>query len=87
MYEKALFRPARTFGTPQAVLEHNGLSREQKIEILRRWEYDIKEEAVAQEEGMSGRPPRHLGEIARALETLTEEDRSEKAAPTKQSGA
>lgn len=86
-YEKALFHPAGTFGTPQAVVEHEDLTREQKIEILRRWEYDINEEAVAQEEGMAGSPPRHLSEIAKALDTLTGGIKAEQGSPTKQSGS
>lgn len=86
-YEKALMHPAGTFGTPDKVVQRDDLDRAQKIEILRRWEYDINEEAVAQEEGMGGSPPRHLSEINKLLDDLTDGDRAEHVAPNKQSGA
>jgi hypothetical protein len=54
--EKALLNPAMVFKNPQEVVESNDLSPEQKIEILRRWEYDVRELQVADEES-SG----HLG--------------------------
>lgn len=45
-FEKALLDPAVVFGTPEEVLECVDLSREQKVEALRRWE----QEALALEE-------------------------------------
>jgi hypothetical protein len=53
--EKALVDPALVFKTPEEVLADSELSREQKIKILRRWEYDVRELQVAEEEGMEGR--------------------------------
>jgi hypothetical protein len=50
----ALQDPAATFASPSAVAEHPALSRAQKIEILRRWEYEASGEEVATEEGMPG---------------------------------
>ncbi len=41
--DKALLDPASVFKTPEGVLNSHELSREQKIEILRRWEYDARE--------------------------------------------
>jgi hypothetical protein len=53
--EKALLYPGLVFKTPQELLANNELSREQKIEILRRWEYDVRQLQVAEEEGMGSR--------------------------------
>ncbi|HJZ12184.1 MAG TPA: hypothetical protein VJ521_08540 [Acidobacteriota bacterium] len=36
--KKALIDPSALFKKPRDVVERNDLSREQKIEILRRWE-------------------------------------------------
>jgi len=55
--EKALVDPALVFKTPEEVLADSELSREQKIKILRRWEYDVRELQVAEEEGMEGPQP------------------------------
>jgi hypothetical protein len=52
--EKALLDPGLVFKTPDDVVISNELSREQKITILRRWEYDARELEVAEEEGMKG---------------------------------
>jgi hypothetical protein len=53
--EKALLDPSLVFKTTEEVLASNELSREQKIKILHRWEYDVRELEVAEEEGMRGR--------------------------------
>ena len=50
--EQALLDPGSVFASPEVLLVHEGLSNQQKIEILRRWEYDAKESSVALNEGM-----------------------------------
>lgn len=40
------------YEAPNDVLMESALSKTQKIEILRRWEYDASEVSVAEEEGM-----------------------------------
>jgi hypothetical protein len=45
--EKALVDPGLLFKNPGELLANNELSREQKIEILRRWEYDVRELQVS----------------------------------------
>ena len=50
--EKAIYDPASVFKTPADVLAQNELTEKQKIEILQRWEYDILERQVAEEENM-----------------------------------
>lgn len=70
-YSKALADPSDVFETPEAVLEAADFSREQKIEILRRWEYNASEEDVALEEGMPGDESGLLRRILLALGELT----------------
>lgn len=50
--EKAKLNPGQVFATPKDVLSAKGLSKDQKIDILRRWGYDAKVLAVAEEENM-----------------------------------
>lgn len=84
--EKALLDPTSLFRTPQAVIEHPDLTREQKIEILRRWEYDARELEVAEEENMGGDGPDILDEILRALHALGAGIDTEHSPPAKQGG-
>ena len=48
--KKAMLDPTRVFGEPADVVASNELTRDQKIEILRRWEYDAHQLEVAEEE-------------------------------------
>ena len=68
--DKALVDPALVFKAPEEVLADNELSREQKIKILQRWEYDVRELQVAEEEGMEGPQPVTLDVVLRALRAL-----------------
>jgi len=87
--EKALTDPSAMFKKPQDVVEKKDLSREQKIEILRRWEYDARELQVADEEGMSPDVPQPtaLDAVLKALRSLGAPADVERSAPTKQGGA
>ena len=85
--EKALLDPGLVFKTPGEVLANNELSRAQKIEILRRWEYDVRELQVADEEGMEGPEPVTLDAVLDALRTLGAPEDTEHSAPTKQGGS
>ena len=69
-YEAALRDPAAHFAGPQAVIDAAGLTAEQKIAVLRRWEYDESEMAVATEEGMPGGENSVLQAITAALAVL-----------------
>ncbi len=84
-FEKALLDPASMFGSPAEVVGRQDLSRDQKIETLRRWEYDARELQVAEEENM---PPAEsrvpLDAVLNALRDLNAG--SERSAPTKQGG-
>jgi hypothetical protein len=50
--ESAKLDPAKIFHRPIEVVRDQSLSREEKIDILRRWAYDEREKAVAEEENM-----------------------------------
>ena len=68
--EKALLDPGLVFKTPDEVLAEKDLSREQKIKILQKWEYDARELEVAEEEGMKGPKLVSLDDVLRALRSL-----------------
>jgi uncharacterized membrane protein len=85
-FEKALLDPQSVFETPQDVVHARGLSTASKIEILRRWEYNAAEEAVALEEGMPGQESGLLREILLAIGELGGSIDTERTGPTKQHG-
>jgi hypothetical protein len=84
--DKALLDPSAVFQSPEDVLGQAELSREQKIDILRRWEYDARELAVADEEGMPVSQADLLDRILQALHTLGVWPDPDRTAPTKQGG-
>jgi hypothetical protein len=69
--ERALVDPSAVFAAPENVLSSPGLSRQQRIEILRRWHDDATDISVAVEEGMPGGEETLLRRITLALESLT----------------
>jgi hypothetical protein len=84
--DQALLDPGSVFATPEALLLHDGLTKQQKIEILRRWEYDASETCVAVEEGMPDGESDLLRRILLALDQLTGGIDVEHVGPTKQHG-
>ena len=84
--EKALLDPSSVFGTPEDILKNQAIASDQKIEILRRWEYDAAEVSVAVEEGMPGDDPSLLRRIILALDELTGGADTERTGPSKQHG-
>ncbi len=84
--EKAMLNPTAVFRTPEEVLLREDMSREQKIEVLRRWAYDARQLQVAEEENMGGQQPDFLDEILCALQALDAWLDTEYSAPTKQGG-
>jgi hypothetical protein len=82
--EKALLDPGLVFKTPQELLANDELSRQQKIEILRRWEYDVRQLQVAEEESMEGPQPVTLEAVLQALRAISAPADPERSAPTKQ---
>jgi len=47
--DQAMTNPVSVFKSPEAVVSAGDLSAKQKIEILRRWEYDARQLEVAEE--------------------------------------
>ena len=84
--EKARLDPGSVFSSPEELRDHPGLTREQKIEILRRWAYDASELSVAEEEGMVGGESSHLARILSVLDSLAGGYDVEHSPPTKQEG-
>lgn len=84
--DQALLDPGSVFATPDLVLLHDGLSKAQKIEILRRWEYDASEGCVAAEEGMPAGESDLLRRILLALGRLSGGIDVEHVGPTKHHG-
>ena len=83
---QAMLDPTSVFADPEEVLTAEGLTREQKIQILRRWEYDARELQVADEENMGGGPPDKLDQVLKVLHQLGATFDSEHSAPSKQGG-
>lgn len=85
--QRALTDPASVFPAPQAVVEQDDLSNEQKIEILRRWEYDARELMVMEEEALPATEPSPtLDLVLEALHCLGAIDDAPHPSPTKQGG-
>jgi len=84
--ERARLDPASIFASPAALVEDERLTREQKVEILRRWQYDASELAVAEEEGMGGGESSILPDIFKALDAVTGGYDVEHTPPTKHGG-
>jgi hypothetical protein len=73
-FEDILQDPPAVFDSPSQILNSIEFTRQQKIELLRRWEYDAEQLQGAEGEGMqsnSNEVPK-LGEVLAALKTLGE---------------
>ncbi len=82
--KKAMLDPTMVFKDPNEVVASDELTRDLKIEILRRWEYDARQLEVAEEEaGMGVRRPEMLDRVLQALHTLGGERDTEHTPPTK----
>ena len=82
--KKAMLDPTMEFNDPKEVVANVELTRDQKIEILHRWEYDAHQLEVAEEEaGMGILSPDMLDRVIQALHTLGVERDTEHTPPTK----
>lgn len=84
--EQAKLDPASVFDSPAAVCTSTELNQTQKVDILRRWEYDARELQVAAEENMGEGPGKLLDEILAALHRLGAAAEGGRGGPTKQGG-
>ncbi len=81
---RARLVPTMVFKEPKDVVASNELSRNQKIDILRRWEYDARQLEVAEEEaGMAVRRPEMFDRVLQALHMLDVIRDTEHTPPTK----
>ena len=81
---KAMLDPTMVFDDPSDVLADKDLTHDQKVEILRRWEYDARELEVAEEEaGMAVLQPEIFDRVVQALHELGVERDTEHTQPTK----
>ncbi len=82
--KKAMLDPTMVFKDPKDVVANVELTRDQKIEILHRWEYDAHQLEVAEEEaGMAVRRPEMFDLVVQALHALGVERDTEHTPPTK----
>jgi len=81
---KAMLDPTMVFKDPKDVVANVELTRDQKIEILRSWEYDARQLEVAEEEaGMAVRRPDMFDRVVQALHMLDVDRDTEHTPPTK----
>ena len=82
--KQAMLDPTSVFKDPTDVVADENLSRDQKIEILHRWEYDARELEVAEDEaGMAVRRPEMFDRVVQALNMLDVDRDTEPTPPTK----
>ena len=68
--ERALNDPAGVFGSPDAVVHHPALTREQKVQILNNWQLDASRLEGSEGEGMLGEGAPMLHRVGIALAAL-----------------
>ena len=85
-FKAAILDPASAFASPEDILEIDSLTQDQKIEILRRWEYDAGQLSVAEEEGMMSDEPSLIQRVVLTLNTLVGNIDMEDTPPTKAGG-
>ncbi|MGI9534078.1 MAG: hypothetical protein ACR2NW_03935 [Thermodesulfobacteriota bacterium] len=81
--KRALLDPSSVFKSPGEVIKEKDLTREQKIEILRRWEYDAIELLVAEEENMQGQNGSILDDVLKALNEIKADNEPAYTVPIK----
>jgi len=84
--KRAFLDPTDVFATPEEVVAREDISREDRYEILKRWEYDARELEVAEEENMPSDKPDLLGRILDAIRALGIDHDPDRDPPTKQGG-
>jgi hypothetical protein len=93
-FEDALTDVAKVFADPKEIAGSAELSHQQKVKLLRQWEFDLRENMVASEENMTAEnlPEGHSAELLRGvrkalIEIGAVDHKDESAAPMKQGGA
>ncbi len=92
-FEDALGDVGKAFKDPTDIVGSDDLSHQQKVKLLKQWEFDLRENLVASEENMTSEttPEGHSAELLRgvrkALMSIGAVDKDEAKAPMKQGGA
>jgi hypothetical protein len=93
-FDEALTDVGKVYAQPKDIIDADDLSYQQKVKLLRQWEFDLRENLVASEENMMNEtsPEGHSAELLRgvrkALISIGAVDhKDETAAPMKQGGA
>jgi hypothetical protein len=71
--ERALSDPADLFESPDAVVRHPTLTREQKVQILNNWQLDASRLEASEGEGMCGEDAPMLHRVRVALAALVQQ--------------
>jgi hypothetical protein len=87
-FEELAADVSKHFASPDALLAREDLTREQKLALLRQWEYDLHLMQVATEENMTGNTPpgsnaEKIREVRSAAEKLGAKVDDEGSAPAK----
>ena len=87
-FEKLAADVSKHFASPDALLAREDLTRDQKLALLRQWEYDLHLLQVATEENMTGDGPpgtnaEKIREVRSAAEKLGADIVDERSAPAK----
>ena len=93
-FDEALTDVSRVYAHPTEILSAEDLSQQQKVKLLRQWEFDLRENLVASEENMTaetvpeGQSAELLRGVRKALLAIGADDhKNETASPTKTGGA
>jgi len=93
-FEDSLADVGKCFANPSDIVGSDDLSHQQKVKLLRQWEFDLRENLVASEENMTaedsqeGQSAELLRGVRKALIAMGAVDhKDESAAPMKQGGA
>jgi len=89
-FDDALSDVSKAFDDPGAILRAGDLNAEQKIQLLRQWEIDLRLLLVASEENMTGTgegvPAERLRQVQQALNSLGAVEDEPSPAATKSGG-
>ncbi|MCW8196412.1 hypothetical protein F6455_16585 [Proteobacteria bacterium 005FR1] len=84
-FNQAKLNPASEFRHPAEVVSEPSFTKDQKLAVLRQWEYDVREMEVAEDENMQGGSRVALRDVLNALDEV-DPDREEQSSPNKQGG-
>lgn len=69
-FNKAFHDPRGSYNNPQEVIDDTSITKTQKIQVLKQWEYDARLLSMAEEENMPGDSSNMLSRIHHALREL-----------------